>query len=372
MQQPKKTWVLDQAPHYSAKTKQVGSGGLRRVQPARRRYPRRPKPHGSGIKVFLSYVLGPFGLLVVEEGRQSGFWTAVSVISGLGWIAMAVLGFTLLDGRGPERSLMTMAAFGLTAVVGCVAWSRGVWLAGTAPGWKGFPSWMTHPIPAFLLGLFLPGLGIFAVGSRRLGATCLWLLGLLVFPLVTLLMAPGIWVRLADPQGAMGVKLETLFIFAVLAVLVLGAVWILQAAAGAMMAGASRSGAGFMGNGLGFLLAVAVVAFALNYQPRTLASELDDYAVALGQDGLRVIPLRLCQLAARLDPVAHLYPMHAAGFHEALGEMEQAQRIRAGLDRRWEAYAQARLQVMRAGLTRKPPAVLDSMPPPPACLDDAE
>jgi hypothetical protein len=369
LHQPKKTWVLDRAPRHPAKKTPAASG-----EPGDSRTPqrgfRRPKATGSGLKVFLSYVLGPCGLLVFEEGRQSGFWTALSVISGLGWVLIAVLGLRLLGSQDPRQVLMMLAALGLFAVIGCVVWSRGVWQAGTAPGWSGFPSWLAHPLPVLLLGLLVPGLGIFVARSRRLGAACLGLIGLLAFPLLVLLMAPEIWGRIAETQGVFGVKVELLFILASVAVLILVAAWILQAVSGTMMAGASRAGAGFMGNGLGFILVAAVVALALSFQPRTLASQMDDYAVALGQDGFRVIPLRLCQLATRLDPVEHLYPMHTAGFHEALGDAEAARRIRAGLEIRWEAYTQARLQALRVGMKRRPLGVLDSMPAPPVSTPD--
>lgn len=300
---------------------------------------------GSPTLTVLAYLLGPLSILATSHGRQSKLWISIGIVS------VVVLEFIVLrakaifspsGGPGIGFVIWALIAFVMT-LAGFAAWARGVHLLGTCRGWhmRRLPGWVREPGIAAILGLVVPGFGLYVAGHHRRAVCALLGACAAVVSTLVLWLAPGLW-RWNQTAGALPAQsdaLERVF-------LVMGAVgllgmlaWIIQWLDGVRLAG-YRTGRdeGAPGDWAAAALLVAIVAFLTMFHPTNVAETLDNLAVSTRLDGLRVIPLYASEAAMRLDPSQPAYALHAVEMNESLGRTEAARAMRRGLDERWKAY----------------------------------
>jgi hypothetical protein len=225
------------------------------------------------------------------------------------------------------------------------AWARSVIMTGralAAPEMQRLPYWLRRPWATGIAGLFVPGLGHLVAGRVRRGAAALCLLGPTLMAALVLGHAGCLWqgYRVTGGQPAAGLALERIFLFAAV-VLVLGAVvWIALALDAARLQGVvpavSRR---HRGDWFAAALVVTLITSAFVFRPAGVAQRMDHYAVALQDEGLRIIPLWLERSAVGLDPAQPTYTLRCADLYAALGQTERADQLRKSLDGRWVTYA---------------------------------
>jgi hypothetical protein len=294
----------------------------------------------------LTYLLGPLSLWVTPQGRRGRKWLSIAILA-------AVFGLIVTINWGRVRAQMAAgeSSFGWFVVVAIViglaltAWIRSVIVTGralAAPEMERLPYWLRRPWATGIAGLLLPGLGHLVAGRVRRGAVALSLLGPTAMAALVLGHADRLWrgYRMVEGPPAAGLALERLFLFAA-AVLVLGGLaWIALALDAARLQGVvpavSRR---HRGDWFAAALVVTLILSAAVFRPAGVAQRMDHYAVALQDEGLRIIPLWLERSAVGLDPAQPTYTLRCAELYAALGQTGRAEQLRASLDGRWVTYA---------------------------------
>lgn len=299
----------------------------------------------------LSYLTGPFAVLVTDASRRSGLWTAIGITSGLAWFAMP---------SGWERFLLRIdhAGFvvlswllvtGFSTLAGYSAWARGILQAtgelDSIP--PRLPRWMQGPLPVATIGMLVPGLGLLFAGHRRAAAAAFWLPAPLVLATLVMWNSGWLWTwnSASERHGLPSAFLEWVF----LGVIALGCVsavgWVVQALDGARRAGDAgeehRSARVGRGDWAALALVISAAVFLVVFEPSDAARDLNGLAISLEQDGYGVLPLHLTRAAIRLDPSRPAYTLHALELYQALGQDSRAQESRAELDRRMGPYVSA-------------------------------
>jgi len=322
-----------------------------RLQASRRRGYRaseRIDEKGSPLLTFLAYLAGPYAILATRRGRESRFWVVLAILSATA--AVIILAgankiFAAPHGAG-IGFVIWLSVTCLATALGFAAWARGVFLLGRHKGWllRRLPAWLRRPGTAGVLGLLVPGFGLFVAERPRRAACVLLAACAAVVATLVLWQAPDLW-RLSQVGILVGHGdiLERIFI-------VLGAiglfgalVWIVQALDGARLVGAGAEGAtGRHGDLAAVALVLAIAAAFVIFKPARVAETLDRFAVSMREDGLRVIPLAATQAAMRLDPSKPEYTIQAIELNEALGRPGEALALKRDLAERWKPYERMR------------------------------
>jgi len=292
----------------------------------------------------LSYLLGPFGLLLWPDGRGNPAWSILSVFSGVGSVVLAWQWRNIL-GLGSSGSLLFPLLM-LTAVVSLcafTAWAKGLHLAyaSRARSHTTWPAWMRSAWAVTGLGLVAPGLGLYLTGSPRRAVAALWAFWPVFFSAIVLAHAGWTWQWMQSTLHTADLTnmFENLLLM-VAGAAALGVVWwVVQALAGlhrqsrqAQISGSPH------GDRYAVALLAAVLALAVWARPATLATVANDAGIVLQEKGLRTIPLYLAQSAHRLDPGQTGYALQVAALHEARGDQAAASRMQADLEQNFQAY----------------------------------
>jgi len=292
----------------------------------------------------LTWLLGPFAILLTPEGRQRKDWALLGLIVGLAWVALTVWGGDLLvrSGGGP---VLAPLMFLYTSVIfaGFTVWARAVHLAGGAnrPADHKLPGLFRQSWGTGLLGILFPGMGLLAAGHPRRAAAVLWLGWFPVAALVLLRAAPWLW-RIRTEDGAVfmdALQFEKILLFAA-AVVAMGVFgWLVQALDGARLAPGETLRIGARrGDLFGLALLAAVMALFAVAEPGPVARRLGYEARTLRAEGLRLVPLTMVRTAAFLDPGRTDYTVIAMEIYEAMGQENKSQDLRRQLDRNLASY----------------------------------
>jgi hypothetical protein len=317
---------------------------------------------GSPLLAFFSYLAGPYAILTTRHGRENKFWVALAILSATGaavLFARANRIFAAPHGSGIGFIIWLSVAC-VAALAGFATWARGAFLLGRHKGWllKRLPAWLRHPGTAGVLGFVIPGFGLFVAQHPRRAACALLAACATVVTAIVLWHAPALW-RLS--QAGILVEhseiLERIF-------LVMGAggalgalVWIIQALDGARLAGDRTEGTPVRhGDRAAAALIIAIAALLVTFKPARVAETLDRFAISLGEDGLRVIPLAATETAMRLDPSRPEYAVQAIELNDALGHAARALELRQDLAERWKPYERM-LRIEAAAMEPVEPAV---------------
>jgi hypothetical protein len=294
----------------------------------------------SLLLVLLSYILGPFALLVTREGRKNKVWLSVAIASGVAsvlivWRWKAIL--PLLEGRGV--TVVPVVFFSsIVILTGLTAWARALLLMGRRnlllP--QILPKWIKRPGSIGAIGLVVPGLGLFIAGHPRRGTFACWMVGTLIVSALILSNAAWIW-NLHKGAGIVASDALEIVFLVIAAVGLLGiATWIVQALDGVRLAEhrfARRETP--RGDAAAFALLIAVVAFTAMFEPASVAETLDRFAVSSRHDGYRIIPLYAELAALRIDPSQPVFAARAAELYDEIGRHDRADLMRDELYGRW-------------------------------------
>ncbi len=291
----------------------------------------------------LSYLLGPLAILSIKRGRKSKIWLSIALSS-------SVLSVIALWRWGSIFSHPATGSFadGVWVFLGCVAiaaafttWAYAVILIGRhkSSALRRLPAWLGHQAAVGLLGILLPGLGLFITGHNKRAAFAVWMAGAVLLSALVLSHARWLW-RWNEATGAVAIAPHTLeYLFLALGVAgILGSLtWIVQALDGTRFAGsrASRK-VGVRGDLLAGMLLAVIVVFAVTVEPASVANTLDEFAFSTYAEGLKIIPLHAALNAVSLDPSKPVYVLNAASIYEDLGKSVEAQTLRIELWNSWE------------------------------------
>ena len=299
---------------------------------------------GSPIFTLLAYLAGPYAILTTRRGRESRFWVVLAILSStMATIVFARASKIFATPHGAGIGfLIWLSVACLAAFIGFAAWARGVLLLGCHKGWllRRLPQWTRHPGMAGVIGLLIPGSGLFVAEHPRRAACALLMVCAMVVSALILWQAPDLW-RLSQVGILVGHGdvLERIFLAMGMIGLFGALVWITQALDGARLAGAGTEGrARPHGDWAVVALVLAIAALLITFKPARVAETIDRFALSMREEGLRVIPLAATQAAMRLDPSRPGYAVRAIELNEALGRPGEAFALRRDLAERWKPY----------------------------------
>jgi hypothetical protein len=324
----------------------------------------RPDEKGSPLLTLISYLAGPYAILTTRRGRENRFWVVLAIVSSLAAVVIGLRANAIFGGpHGKGVGFMVWLAVAcLVTIMVFATWARGIFLLGHHRSWllRRLPSWIRHPGAAGLLGLVIPGFGLFiAEHPRRAAATLMVVCGMVLSVLV-FWQSPVLW-RLSHAAGPLtgrGDSLERVFLV-MGAIALFGAfVWIVQALDGARLAGyRMESPPRPHGDIVALALIVTIAALLVSFKPARVAETLDRFAVSTRIDGFRIIPLYASRAATILDPSRPEYAIQTVEINEELGRGNAARAMRRDLAERWRPYE--RMLRLEASLSRDallPPA----------------
>lgn len=295
----------------------------------------RGKDNPSTLLALLPYFLGPMSVLASKKGRRSRFWMSIAVFSGL-ILAMFVAGAAgwIKPGENPSWVVLTLLVLGLIGIpASFAAWSRGLTLVSRRKRSviKSLPSFIRRPWVNCLIGIILPGFGLYSLGRRQRAAAAVWSVAAVVLSATVLLNGDWLW----SWQKGFGYGqspdrvIEYMLISAAVTGLLGAVFWISQALDGARLAGASKAGSRRNNGDLAVVaLIVSIVAFGFTFQKEQVARSLDEQASVMLKDGYRVIPLCMASAAARIDPSRTEYSIRIMEIYQVMGRSEAAASIR--------------------------------------------
>jgi len=318
--------------------------------PAAARRPYRP------IGVLLAaYGLGGAAPLMLRTGKRKFMWASFALLSITCWVALfahRTLVLSLIQsGRMPLVPFF--GGFALMHALGALAWSRALRLAARDERFvpERLPEALRHPVAAAAIGFVLPGFALVVAKRAWRAAFALWNASSAILATIVLANAGMLWSwnKRAGVDALPRSFLEGVFV-ASAAVLSLGALaWVATALDGGRYLAAerrmrSRRHPYLRSDAIALGLILAMVAFAVTFNPPRMASDLDRFAGALRFSGYRLVPLSLESAAMRLDPGRSEYAIRTAELHLEMGHRDAATVIQQGLRARWDAYAQMLLR----------------------------
>jgi|GEM_PF-2376527 len=329
------------------------------------------KPMHIALLLALTYALGPFAILLTEQGRKSKPWLATGIASGALAIILVSMRGAILASTQTGRGLIPLFVFSALVFLGCFSvWARALLITGDAVLRRGkkLPSWVKTPWAAGGLSFVVPGFGLLITGCPKRAAAVVWSCWPALLSALMLGHAGWIW-SVQQRTGhvvATAEILELVFLVTaiVAAVSVLGLT--AQALEGARQA-FPRSARIHNQRGDWYALALlgSVACLVVASDPTSVASRLDHHSESLHASGLRVIPLYMTLAASRLDPADSQYVLQAIDLNTELGRIDEAAGLRARLDEDLSAYVQV---VMGEGET---PLNVDTAPVEAQSLDPA-
>lgn len=316
-------------------------------EPAKRRA-KSPAPPQSNMQfallMALTYLLGPLAILLTPRGRKHKILVTVAALSTALTVILIVSRFDGLvradrmDSAWLWTALVVVAAFG-----GFTAWTRALHLLGGegVPHVSKLPHWLRQSWAIGALGLVAPGSGMLLSGSARRTAVSIWLFWPAVVAIVVLFNGMGLWRHHLNSGwlAASGPALETALLVAGAVVAVSFLAYIAQALEGVRQV---RVEPGLQTRVKGDYYALAVVAavvvLVVVVSPSQMAHQLHTGGEALREEGFQAIPLRLALAASQLDSGKPEYALQAMELYAELGQTEQAEALRADLDRNLSTY----------------------------------
>jgi hypothetical protein len=309
---------------------------------ASRTTPSSSRPGKRWRDILLAYLFGPLTVPLWSRGRSRIVWLVVGYGSVAVGALMVLLGESLtgwLGGisNGPVIWLTTVSVVTLLIAV---TWVRAI-LAVTSGGptiGSRFPAWMRRPGPVAALGMLVPGLGLQTGGYTRRGAWAFGIVGPVAAAAIVLAHWRWLWEcsRSAMKPGISGHSLEILLMAAAGVASAGVLVWIVQALDGARRVSTSRTRSRANVASVALLLSLAF--FAFTFRPVSFAVGLGATAASLRHEGLKLIPLGLCEVAMRLDPASPAHIAQAAEINEELGMSDAARAKRRVIEQRARAY----------------------------------
>jgi hypothetical protein len=297
------------------------------------------------VLLVLTYLLGPFALLLTPAGRCSKFWVGLAVVTGLGGIVIAWQWRNML--AWIEDGLPIQPWFFLTLFVilaGFTTWARAVRCAGGDDTivTQNLPWLLRKPWAIGILGFLLPGSGLLLAGRSRRAAVAVWMFGPLALSILVIGHTMWLW-RWHQGVGSSVITSNSLeYVLLVTALLASGGVltWIAQALDGARwMSLRLASSRRTRGDWVAAALLVAMGAYVTVSEPTSVAKQLDRLADSMNRESFRIIPVYLLRTAIWLDPSQPVYVMQVSRLYDELGQSETAAALRDQLAESWKPYA---------------------------------
>ncbi len=340
--QPTTVKVNQRRPSAPAMSPRVGV-----AEPPKRR-PKQLQPAKSSLQfaplVSLTYLLGPLAILLTPHGRQQKHLVVLAAVSVAATLGLVVGRFGGLVSEGRPGSVWFWAALAVIAVVGgFTVWARALHLAGREgiPHVNKLPHWLRRGSVISALGLIAPGSGMLLKGRAGRASLTLWLLWPVVLALVFLANAMGLWRHhmVSGWLASSGPVLETTFLVAAV-VVALGFLGYVAQALEGMRQVLVEPGlqTHVKGDYYALGVVVAVIAMIIVANPVEMAHQLDLGSDILREEGMQSIPLQLTLTASRLDPAKPEYTMQAMELYTAMNQPEQADALRADLNRDLGSY----------------------------------
>ncbi len=305
-------------------------------------------------RVLRAYLLGPIALVLWPTGRLRIPWAVLGAGSVIAVILLLLSWSSFAGGLQTTSNgvLLWIATVSMVILITATAWSRAVAITGRDhPTLASISSRrLRHPRTVGALGMIFPGFGLLMAGRFRRAACLLWIVGPLVAAVVILANWRWLWARSQSPvpPGVSGTTLEIVFIAAAGVAILLFFTLIVQALDGARrFSPVTRSRA--LADAVGVALVVALALFTTTFQPVAFGQSLGAVSIALHRDGFRLIPLGLCEAAARLDPATPAHLANAAVINEELGMRDAAHAKRQIIERRMKEYVDIVRYNKRAG-----------------------
>ncbi len=358
MEESNKLWVISLADECSALEPLVEQPEFKRhpprpVTPIKRTIPKPPirrikNPSGRlhfATKMALSYLLGPFALLLWSVGRKNSIWSLISLFSGIGSVTIAWKWRSILAlGSGESLLVPLMVLAGVFSLLAFTSWAKALQLAfaSRTRSHTSWPTWMRSSWAVTGLGFLAPGLGLYLAGSYRRAVVVAWSIWPVFLAAVVLTHSMWTWQWLQNSlhSGGSEEMFEKMMMVAA-GVLVLGfGGWLIQALAGlhrVTMLSRAASG-GVNGDRYAMALLVAVMALAVLFPSGDMASFVNEAGVCLHQEGFQLIPLQLARSAHALEPGEITYSLQVAALHRERGEMAEADTIQQNLDQNLQVY----------------------------------
>ncbi len=299
-----------------------------------------PKKSNGWLLALRAYALGPLNLIFWQSGKHRKAWAIVGaaslVATTLLWIGWGAYSEVL--GQLQFGAVIWAVSVALVILLTATAWARVVATSQKGAFW---PRLLRRSGSVCALGLILPGLGLLIAGRRWKAAVAVWCAGLLVAAAVI----ANHWRWLAGNAVGSGGYLshqtiEGILVVAAACVAFGLLAWLALAFEGVRaVSPVTRSGS--VANGLALALLVTLVAFLATVRPVPIARDLDLAAERLHQQGLRMIPLALYDVASLLDPGTPAYLAEAITVCDELGLKTTADAKRDLLRKRAAQFANA-------------------------------
>jgi len=352
-----KLWVISLGDECEAIKPQVEQTEIKRtpLRPVAQVKRSVPKPQAQQIskpsgrlhfatKMALSYLLGPFALLLWAENGKKSPWSFVALFSGLGSIAIAWKWRSILEYSSSGSLLIPMLALaGVLSLLAFTSWARALQLAFTSRtrSHTAWPSWMRSAPGVTGLGFLAPGLGLYLAGSYKRAVATVWAFWPVSVAIVVIAHAGWTWQWLQNSvhSSASMEMFETMLIVAA-GVIVLGlAGWLVQALAGLhRLTMFSRTAYSASGDRYAVALLLAVIALGVLSPSADMATFVNETGIRLHKEGFQLIPLQLTRSAQAMDPGEITYSIQLASLHQERGELEEAETVRQDLDQDYQAY----------------------------------
>jgi hypothetical protein len=317
--------------------------------------------------VLAAYIAGPIAAATWSKGRRRVVWAVAGIASLVTGVALAVdasaIGMWLW--KWPNGVLYWLIGVPIVILTIATAWTRAIGEASHGRA-KQYPHWLRRPWAVLTLGMLVPGLGLRVAGHPQRAVWAFWIVGPMAAAWVVLANWRSLWEesRGAVHPGISGASLEIAFVIAAGVAATVMLIWMVQALDGARRVSPARS------VGASNLMSVALLLSLLlgvgMFRPIAFARGLHQASIVLQLDGFRVIPLGLCEAAARLDPAEPIYLAHAAELNEALGMEDAAQAKRQIIEQRLNTYLQiarrAERPSVRSSMVDRPLDVEDHLP----------
>ncbi len=338
---PPKVYIINEPGQTATRNPKPGTASRRHARaPSRKtRAPLRTKSNGW-LLALRAYALGPVNLILWPSGKGRIAWAIVGagslVAAALLWIWWSAV-FDVLE-RLERGAVLWVVSVVLVILLAATAWARVVATSEHTVRW---PRLVRRSGAVCALGLVLPGLGLLIAGRRWKAAVAIWCAGLLVAAVVVAkhwrwLVANGGGGEGGLPnqtiEGVLGVAVGCV-VFGCLA-------WLVFALDGVRaVSPVARSSS--VGNWLALALLVTFASSLATFRPISVARDLNLAAERLRQQGLRMIPLALYEVASMLDPGTPTYLAGAATLYDELGSSETADVKRDLLQKRAAQFAGA-------------------------------
>lgn len=293
----------------------------------------------SWVSAIRAYALGPVSLVFWPCGKGSRAWAIAGAGSVLATAYLWVRWDAFMGALEPfdRGALLWVTLVAFVILLAATTWARAVATSDRAP----WPQLLRSRWAVFVLGLFFPGLGLLIADRRWKAAFAVWCAGLLAAAAVI----TAHWRYLVAGGAGSEVRLMHQSIEGIIAVaagcVVVGLLTWLALAFDGVRAVSPVTRSSSFANGLAVALLVTLVLFLATFRPIDIARDLESAAERLQHQGMRIIPLVLCEAATKLDPGTPAHLARTAALYDELGLSETANAKRDVLEKRATQFANA-------------------------------